>query len=82
MFQNACLPVCRSYEDDFEAEDDSPAPTPKSDDSSEGLGGIGVRPAGQGGVAPGSPAAPVKKAAPATGAGDDIYDFTTTNLGY
>ena len=62
-----------SYEDDFEPDDDSPAPTPKSDDMDGGDRVIEQRANTAGGGMG-------KKGD--SGAGDDIYDFTPSDLGY
>ena len=62
-----------SYEDDFEPDDDSPAPTPKSDERGEGVRVIEQR----SGMAPGGGV--IGKGNPDA---DDIYDFTPSDLGY
>ena len=63
---------CSSYEDDFEPDEDSPAPTPKPEET-RGEGGVQRGEAGR---------IMEQRKKPDAGAGDDIYDFTPSDLGY
>ncbi len=69
--------IFSSYEDDFEPDDDSPAPTPKDvpQERGEGLRTELLKDEGAGTAAQ-------KKSRPGKAGDEDIYDFTPTDLGY